>query len=378
MIKLRESPPPGREVAAALPEGAKLAEAMAFAQRKADRIGAFREELAELRRAGLVRLGDDELAAVERHHDRQLYDLVQRFDVDVSERGKQLALGMRVVSLLGAVALAISAFFFFNRIWGVISLPLQVGILVAAPLMALAATHEISRRERGGYFTSIAALFAFACVVLDQVLLGATFNQTQPVWELLAWGAFGMILAEGYRLPLLRVVGLALLAAFVSGVVAVSFGSYWPDFNAEGFLPAGALLFAYGAFAARSLRPGDAAIDRCLGLIFVLFPVFILGIENQSYLPFDHATIRRVYQASGFVLSAGAIGLGIARRFRETVYGGAFFFVAFLYLKYAQWWWDWMPKYLFFLIVALTAMALLWLLLRLRAALTIGRSEAAS
>jgi hypothetical protein len=110
----------------------------------------------------------------------------------------------------------------------------------------------------------------------------------------------------------------------------------------------------------------------------VLFPVFVLGIENQSYLPFDHATIRRVYQASGFVLSAGAIGLGIARRFRETVYGGAFFFVAFLYLKYAQWWWDWMPKYLFFLIVALTAMALLWLLLRLRAALTIGRSEAAS
>jgi hypothetical protein len=351
---------------------------MAFAQRKADRIGAFREELAELRRAGLVHLGDDELAAVERHHDRQLYDLVQRFDVDVSERGKQLALGMRVVSLLGAVALAVSAFFFFNRIWGVISLPLQVGILVAAPLMALAATHEISRRERGGYFTSIAALFAFACVVLDQVLLGATFNQTQPVWELLAWGAFGMILAEGYRLPLLRVVGLALLAAFVSGVIAVSFGSYWPDFNAEGFLPAGALLFAYGAFGARSLRPGDAAIDRFLGLIFVLFPVFVLGIENQSYLPFDHATIRRVYQASGFLLSAGAIGLGIVLRFRETVYGGAFFFVAFLYLKYAQWWWDWMPKYLFFLIVALTAMAVLWLLLRLRAALTIGPSGAAS
>ena len=37
-------------MAAALPGGGRLAEAMALAQRKADRITAFREELTELRR----------------------------------------------------------------------------------------------------------------------------------------------------------------------------------------------------------------------------------------------------------------------------------------------------------------------------------------
>ena len=374
-------PPSGREVAAGLPGGARLAEAMALAQRKADRISAFREELSELRRAGLVQLSDDELGAVERHHNRELRDLIQRFDIDLTERGKQLALGMMVVSLLGALALAASAFFFFNRIWGVISVPLQIGILTIAPILGLVATDAIAKRERGGYFTSIAALFAFACLVLDPILLGATFNQTQPVWELLAWGAFAMVLAEGYRLPLLRVVGLVLLAAFVSAWFAVRTGVYWPDFleHPEGFIPAGALLLAARLFVVRRTRPGFAAIDRILGLIFILFPMLLLAITgSMSCLPFDPAHISVGYQLLGFAISAGAIALGVARRFREFVYCGALFFVVFLYVKFAQWWWDWMPKYLFFLIVALTAMGALWALKRLRAVVTVGPLEAES
>ncbi len=374
-------PPSGREVAAALPGGARLAEAMAVAQRKADRISAFREELTELRRAGLVRLDDNELAAVERHHDSELRDLISRFDVDVTERGKQLALGMRVVSLLGAVALAASAFFFFNQIWGVISIPLQIGILTIAPIAALVATDAIAKRERGGYFTSIAALFAFACLVLDQILLGATFNQTQPVWELLAWGAFAMVLAEGYRLPLLRVVGLVLLATFVNALVAVRAAVYWPNFleHPEGLIPAGVLLLALRLFVARRMRPGFAVIDRVLGLIFLLFPMLLLAITgSMSYLPFDPDHISVGYQILGFGVSAGAIALGVARRFRDSVYCGALFFVVFLYVKFAQWWWDWMPKYLFFLIVAATAMAVLWALKRLRTVLRAGPLEAES
>jgi tRNA A-37 threonylcarbamoyl transferase component Bud32 len=371
-------PPSGREVAAALPGGARLVEAIAAAQRKADRISAFREELAELRRAGLVKLDDDELAAVERHHDSELRDLISRFDVDVSERGKQLALGMRVVSLLGALALAASAFFFFNRIWGVISIPLQIGILAIAPIAALVATDAIAKRELGGYFTSIAALFAFACFVLDQSLLGATFNQMQPVWELFAWGAFAMILAEGYRLPLLRVAGLVLLGTFVNALIASREGAFWPNFleQPEGYLPAGMLLLALRLWIGPRKRPGFAAIDRVLGLIFLLFPMLLLSIEVSSYLPFNPTHIRAGYQILGFAVSAGAIALGVVLRFRDCVYCGACFFVVFLYVKYAQWWWDWMPKYLFFLIVAATAIAVLWALKRLRAMVTVGPLEA--
>jgi tRNA A-37 threonylcarbamoyl transferase component Bud32 len=373
-------PPSGREVAAALPGGGRLAEAMAFAQRKADRISAFREELTELRRAGLVRLTDDELNAVERHHDRELRDLIQRFDVDVSERGKQLALGMRVVSLLGACALAASAFFFFNRIWGVISVPMQIGILATVPVLGLVATDVIARRERAAYFTSIAALFAFACLVLDQILLGATFNQTLPVWGVLAWGAFALILADGYRLPLLRAVGVTLIIVFIGALITKLAGGYWPYLleRPEGFVPGAALLLSLRLIFARRWRSGFAAIDRILGLAVLLLGVLILSIENASYLPFDPDHVKVGYQILGFGISAGAIAWGVARRLRDLVYCGALFFVVFLYVKYAQWWWDWMPRYLFFLIVAVTAMGVLWALKRLRAAVTVGPLETAS
>jgi hypothetical protein len=217
--------------------------------------------------------------------------------------------------------------------------------------------------------------------VLDQILLGATFNQMHSVWELLAWGAFAMILADGYRLPLLRVVGLVLLAAFVNALLAERAGTYWPTSldHPEGLIPAGVLLLALRLFVARRMRPGFAAIDRVLGLIFLLFPMILLAITgSMSYLPFDPDHISVGYQILGFAVSAGAIALGVARRFRDFVYCGALFFVVFLYLKFVQWWWDWMPKYLFFLIVALTAMGVLWALKRLRAAVTVGPLEAES
>jgi tRNA A-37 threonylcarbamoyl transferase component Bud32 len=377
----KHRPPSGHDVAAALPGGGRLADAMAAAQRRADRIAAFREELAELRRTGLVRLGDDDVEAVLRHHDRVLRDLIQRFDVDVSERGKQLAFGMRVVSLLGALALAASAFFFFNRIWGLISIPLQVGVLSIAPILGLVATDAIAVRERAGYFTSIAALFTFACFVLDVSLLWATFGQNPAVWGLLAWGAFALILAHAYRLPLLRVVGVVLLATFVAALLTAWSGGYWPAFltQPEGYIPVGALLFGARWLGGRPRRPAFAAIDRCLGLVFVLTPMFMLAITpSLTYLPFTGRFVAAGYQVAAFAISGGAIALGVVRRYRETVYCGAVFFVAFLYLKFVQWWWDWMPKYLFFLVIAVTAIAVLWAMMRLRSAVSLEPLEAES
>jgi len=42
--------------------------------------------------------------------------------------------------------------------------------------------------------------------------------------------------------------------------------------------------------------------------------------------------------------------------------------VLFLYTKFYQWWWGWMPKYLFFLLIGLTAILALLILKRLRKA----------
>ena len=53
------------------------------------------------------------------------------------------------------------------------------------------------------------------------------------------------------------------------------------------------------------------------------------------------------------------IGAGLRSGQRETVLIGSLFAAIFVLARFVDWWWDWMPKYLFFLI--LTAIALTWL-----------------
>jgi uncharacterized membrane protein len=79
-------------------------------------------------------------------------------------------------------------------------------------------------------------------------------------------------------------------------------------------------------------------------------------------------TLEALYQTSGFGLSALLVWLGIRRHWPGITNNGSTFFVIFLYTKFFDWWWDWMPKYLFFLVLGLMALLLLMVLKRLRAA----------
>ena len=56
----------------------------------------------------------------------------------------------------------------------------------------------------------------------------------------------------------------------------------------------------------------------------------------------------------------------IVKGWPEVVNTGNVFFVVFLYTKFYQWWWEWMPKYLFFLVIGLTAILMLLVFKRLR------------
>ena len=133
----------------------------AEAQHRVDQILAFREELDRLERDGVIALPADQRQRLRSYHEETLATLTRDFDVDTTVSEKQMSLGMRIVSLLGALALAASVFFFFYRIWGLISTPVQVLILVAAPLLAAAATEIVSRKEKVPYFTTLIGLIAF-------------------------------------------------------------------------------------------------------------------------------------------------------------------------------------------------------------------------
>jgi len=132
------------------------------AQQRVDDIHTFRNELARLADEGVLRLDATQQAAVGKHHERLLAEFAALFDVDRDSRAKQLSLGMRVASFLGALALAASVFFLFYQFWGHFGETAQVAILIASPLAAFALTMFIQGRDATGYFTKLAALVAFA------------------------------------------------------------------------------------------------------------------------------------------------------------------------------------------------------------------------
>jgi uncharacterized membrane protein len=77
-------------------------------------------------------------------------------------------------------------------------------------------------------------------------------------------------------------------------------------------------------------------------------------------------SIEGGYELAGFAVSALAIWIGARRQWTDTVNTGITFFVNFLYTKFFDWWWDVMPKYLFFLVLGLAAILILLVLKRLR------------
>jgi len=115
---------------------------------------------------------------------------------------------------------------------------------------------------------------------------------------------------------------------------------------------------------------GFAALYRIFGLLTLFLPMLILANWGQiSYLDFDHKLIQGFYQVLGFAGSAAAVWVGTKRHWPEVVNTGLTFFVIFLYTKFFDWWWEVMPKYLFFLVIGLSAVLLLVVFKRLRTGL---------
>jgi uncharacterized membrane protein len=103
-------------------------------------------------------------------------------------------------------------------------------------------------------------------------------------------------------------------------------------------------------------------------LLCLLLPMLVLAnFGAVSYLMLDNDVIEGFYQLAGFAFSAAAIWLGIRKQWKDVINTGNVFFVIFLYTKFFDWWWEIMPKYLFFFIIGLTAVLFLFVFKRLRA-----------
>jgi uncharacterized membrane protein len=342
----------------------------AEAQQRADEMRLFRSELDRLEREGVLTLSEDQRRAVTEHQRDLLAAFARAFDIDRDAQAKQLSLGMRVSSFLGALALAASVFFLFYQFWGRFPTGAQVGILIAAALGMLVATFAIQARDSTGYFTKLAAMVAFACFVLNIAMLGQIFNITPSDKALLPWAALALLLAYACDLRLLLAAGILCLIAFISARTGSWSGMYWLHFGErpENFFPAAVGLFLVPQILDHRKFHGFAAIYRVFGLLTLFLPMLVLSNWGLiSYLDFERKIIEGFYQILGFVGAAGVIWLGSRRHWPEVVNTGLVFFVIFLYTKFYDWWWEIMPKYLFFLVVGLTAVLLLVIFKRLRA-----------
>jgi uncharacterized membrane protein len=342
------------------------------AQQRVDRIHAFQAELNQLQRDGLLALSPEQQQHLTAHHSQLLHELGQQFDVDTTAGQKQMSLGMRIVSFLGALALAASVFLFFYRIWGLISTPIQLLVLICGPVLAVLAMEWTRKREHSPYFTSLAGLVAFAAFVLNLHLLGSIFNITPSPNAFLVWGAFAFLLAYTHDLRLLLVAGILCLLTYLSASVGTWRGVYWLSFGErpENFLPAGFLFFLVPAVIHHKDHPDFPGYYRLFGMLTVLLAVLILSHWGRgSYLRLATKDVETLYQLLGFALAGLTIWIGVRWGWPALTNLGGTFFVIDLYTKFYDWWWDWMPRYLFFLALGLVAILLLMIFKRLRSQL---------
>jgi uncharacterized membrane protein len=345
------------------------ASSRAEAQQRADDIRVFREELGRLEREGVLKLDEVQREALKTHHDALLAGLSRSFDIDRDAGSKQLSLGMRIASFIGALALAASVFFLFYQFWGNFSTLVQVVVLTTAAVATFLATMWVDRRDASGYFTKLAALVAFACFVLNIVMLGQIFNITPSDKALLPWAALALLLAYSFDLRLLQAAGILCAIAFISARTGTWSGMYWIYFGErpENFFPAAVAIFAVPQIFDHSRFSGFASTYRIFGMLTLFLPMLVLANwGDSSYLDLDRHLIQGFYQTLGFVGTAAIIWYGTRRHWSDVVNTGVTLFVIFFYTKLFDWWWDSMPKYLFFLVMGLTAILLLVIFKRLR------------
>jgi hypothetical protein len=357
-----------------MPIGSKIE-----AQQRADRINAFRSELASLQQEQVVELDPEQEQAIRRYHRRLLDHLAAGFDIDTTSRQKQFSLGIGITSSLGVMGLAASVFFFYFQYWGWLETTAQITILLAMPLLGLLLTMATARFERSGYLAKLFALITLVCFVLNLTLLGRIFNVVPTPWAMLVWSAFAVFLAYGTESRCMLTMAILFFAGFLSAQTATWSGCYWISFGErpETFFPVALVLFVISLLPHR-WYPGFAALYRIMALLLFFLPVLVLCNWGRiSFLVMEPATVEMFYQIVGFLVAGGMIGLGIFRGWPEVVTAAHCFFVFFLYTKFYDWWWDWMPNYQFFLVIGLAAIVLLLLLRRMRLLSIRRRMEAA-
>lgn len=340
----------------------------ADAQRRVNRIRAFRAELDALTMAGIASLTPEQRDVIRSHHDRVLAELAATYDVDRSDAAGQLSRGMRLASFFAAVALTAAIYSLVARFWGRLDLPLQATLLCAFPLMSLVAVEFTAQRERTLYIASIFALVAYGTYWLAVFELSELLNM--PVTPPAIWAGvlFGVSLAVPYGFRLILGVALFALLVALSGSVFQAAGMPW-TIAAEHPEIVTASAFALALLANRlgHLYQPFAAVTRVVAYGAGLLGLLVLATAGRlSLLPLRSTVAELVYQALTVFVCIVLLFVAIRKQWIETVYVAAGATTVFMCMRFVDWFWDALPRFVFFLLLAAIAFAWLLMLRRVR------------
>ncbi|GGW52455.1 hypothetical protein GCM10008111_05610 [Alishewanella tabrizica] len=339
------------------------------AQARVNQIRAFQAEQQLLSEQGILKLDDNTSQHLRQYHHNLLHQLQQSQDIDLNDQASHLSLGMQIVSFLGALALAASLFFLFYQYWGYFDTPLQLGILISAPLLSLGLVSWLYRIDHTGYYAKLAALVSFAAWVLNIVMLGSIFNLPVSPNAFAVFALYAFLLAYALNVRLLLAAGMLCSYLFIGARFGSWMGSYWVSTGEypEHFLLTSLLFFLLPLKFTQQRYDGFAAIYQILAAVVFFIAILILANWGSvSYLPWSDGVIEGLYQVLGFVCSALLVLYGIRQQAAKLMLTGNVFFALFLYTKFFDWWWDGLPKYLFFFLLGLTAILALLIFNRLR------------
>jgi hypothetical protein len=328
------------------------------AQRRADQIAAFRAEVEQLRREGVLSLEAADLQRISAHQNGVLTALAAQFDIDRTTAARRMSRGMQIASLLGAAALVAAIVSFFYRIWGALGTLAQVALATAAPLVSVLVMIVAGRIEKTRYVASLFAIVACGAFVLQTVLLGQIFNLRGSPHVVAAWALFGIAVAWPWRFGVPFAAGAMSLAAYVPALLLWLNGYSWVSVPARPELLGAAALL--GVIAVSRVPRELAAWGRPALLLVVLGVLLALTFGADSVFTDRDALVEGAYQILSAATTVALIWFGLRRGLEDLVVLGSLFGGVFLLTRFVDWWWDWMPKYLFFLIIAAVALGWLW------------------
>lgn len=339
-----------------------------MSDKRRQQIQAFQRELVQLEKDGVLSLNDEQQLRLAAYH--------KYLNEAASTANQQLGLGIRLSALFASLALSTAIYFFLQTFWNNLALSWQLLLAIAAPLSLLTAAQISHARNHDGYFSRLFAVLSWLCFTFNLALLADLFNLSPTATSLLLWAIYAALLALLYQSKLLcSLTVLCLIAYFSYQITPGTTIFYFTDFDPileYAFIPSG-ILFLLARFA-----PFFAATIRGSSLSTVFLCCLILAWSpSSSLLTLSNNAIENIYHILGLVFSVLFIAIGIRKAWQESYKIGTFFFIVFLYSKVLSWWTeDWLPSYLFFLLIGLIAVFCLLIFKRLQSSILQKRNDA--